>query len=292
MTDASTVATPAPTLAPDVSLPVHDPANPTPHQSFLEQLPEAYRADPMFKNFNGLEDLARSYKSAGTMVGLDKSQVLRLPAEDTPEAMGEVWDKLGRPSTFDAYDVGEVGLEKSELEEYTKIAHEHGVSNKAFKALLGKVMEKGTAGLEQTEAQKAAQIAEWQSAVKTEYGDAYSDKIALAKTAVKNIGGEELIKEIQADPGLFERPAVIKTFIKMGEQLQKIAMQTKEDNGFLPGGVANTALSPAEARAEIATLEASPEYRKAISDPLHPQRQSMIEKMQKMYGYAYPTAAK
>lgn len=297
MTEASTtteppVTQPAASLAPDVTQAAPpSPEQYTPHQRFLEQLPEAFRADPVFKNFGGLEDLARSYKSAASLVGLDKGMVLRLPSEDTPEAMGEVWDKLGRPATFDAYDVGDVGIDKAELEEYTKLAHENGVSNKAFKALLGKVMEKGTAGQEQSEAAKAAQVAEWQSSIKAEYGEAYNDKLALAKAAVKNIGGDELIAEIQADPHLFEKPAIIKAFVKMGEQMQKIAQQTKEDNGFLPGAAgASSAMSPPEAKAAIAELEASAEYKKVMFDPIHPQRQAMLDKMQKMYAYAYPSS--
>lgn len=295
MTEASpaTAAPSTPTLAPETAPPEFDPAAATPHQSFLETLPEAYRADPVFKNFGGLEDLARSYKSAAGMVGLDKGMVLRIPSDDTPEAMGEVWDKLGRPATYDAYNVGDVGIDKAELEEYTKIAHENGVSDKAFKALLGKVMEKGTAGATQSEAAKLAQVTEWQSSIKSEYGDAYNDKIALAKAAVKNIGGDELIKDISADPALFERPAIVKAFVRMGEQMQKIAQQTKEDNGFLPGAASGSgAMSPSEAKASIAELENSPEYKKAIMDPLNPQRQSMIDKMQKFYAYAYPSSAK
>jgi len=270
------------------------PADFTPHQKFLEQLPEEYRADPMFKNFNSAEDVYKAYSSAGKMVGLDKNQILRLPNDDKPESWNEIYNKLGRPESADKYSVDkfvEAGIDKEALAEYTQIAHANGVSDKALGALVAKVLEKSTAGMEMSKAQQDEQVLAWQGELKAELGAAYTDKLSLAKNAVKTLGGEALIKEISAKPELFENPAVIKTFIAMGEQLQKIAIQTKEDNGFLPGQSNTTqAMTPNEAKAAIAELQGSDLYKKAIMDSTHPQRQMLLEKQSKLFAFAYPGA--
>jgi hypothetical protein len=287
------MTTETPSLAPNDAPPsAPTPETMTDHQKFIETLPEELRADPLFKNHTSWDTVAKSYKSAASMVGLDKNQVLRLPNDDTPEAWGEIYNKLGRPETADKYTLEkfvEAGVDKEALSEYAQIAHASGVSDKAFQALVSKVIEKGAAGSELTAQQTEQQVKEWQSSLKTELGAAYDEKLSLAKTAVKTLGGEALIKEISAKPEIFENPAIIKTFVAMGEQLQKIAIQTKEDNGFLPGqSNAQQAMTPNEAKAAIAALDADPVYKKAQFDSTHPQRKSLMEKRAQLFKYAYP----
>ena len=270
----------------------------TPHQKFLETLPEAYRADPMFKNFGSLEDMAKSYVSAAKMVGLDKAQLLRIPSEDTPEAMAEVWNKLGRPETADKYEIKAFEqvkdyIDPDKVTAIKEIAHKHGVPAKALEAL-GEWYANDIAGV--LGASKEAEdnrIAEYQAVAKQEFGAAYEEKIALAQKAVKSFGGDELIKVISENEVAFEHPAVIKAFAAMGEQMAKIATQTKEDNGFLPSnGASSGHMTPSEAKAELAALESSDNFMKIIQDPMHPMRQSIMDKRSKLFAYAYDTGAK
>ena len=270
----------------------------TPHQKFLETLPEAYRADPMFKNFGSLEDMAKSYVSAAKMVGLDKAQLLRIPSEDTPEAMAEVWNKLGRPETADKYEIKAFEqvkdyIDPDKVTAIKEIAHKHGVPAKALEAL-GEWYANDIAGvLGASKEAEDKRIAEYQAVAKQEFGAAYEEKIALAQKAVKSFGGDDLINVISENEVAFEHPAVIKAFAAMGEQMAKIAAQTKEDNGFLPSnGASSGHMTPSEAKAELAALESSDNFMKIIQDPMHPQRQSILDKRSKLFAYAYDTGAK
>lgn len=264
----------------------------TDQQKFIETLPEAYRADPVFKNFGGLEDLARSYKAASSMVGLDKNQVLRIPTEDTPEAWGEIWNKLGRPENEDGYKFDSLkelpGFSEEKYKAFAKVAYENGITDKGFNALQAMYAEDIKSQMGGMKEAEGTQVKDWQEGLKQEYGQAYPEKLKLAQAAVAKFGGEELVGLIKSAPAAFENPAIIKAFVAMGEQMQKIADQTKEDNGFLPAGAANSgARTPNQAKAELAELEASDLYKKVAFDPTHPQRQSIMDKRTKLYEYAY-----
>jgi uncharacterized protein YdbL (DUF1318 family) len=284
----STLATPQPVRSPEAG-------EMTDHQKFLEMLPEAYRADPLFKNFSNLEDMAKSYSSAAKMVGLDKAQLMRIPSEATPEAMGEVWDKLGRPEAPDKYE----GKAFEAIKDYInpdkaasvkELAHKNGISAQAFEALAEWYVKDIQGAVEAGSKTSKETIDGYREAVKKEFGAAYEQKIAMAQRAVKSFGGDELIKVISENEGVFENPAVIKAFTAMGEQMAKIAEQTKEDNGFLPNNSASGHMSPNEAKAAIAELEGDPNFMKIMQDPTHPQRQFMMDKRSKLFAYAYDGA--
>lgn len=269
----------------------------TPHQKFIETLPEAYRADPMFKNFSSIEDMAKSYVSAAKMVGMDKQQLLRLPSEDTPEAMAEVWNKLGRPEAPDKYEVKAFEavkdyIDESKVAQIKEIAHKHGVSGKALEALAEWYASDLTGAVSMSEEAKSKTFDEYQAAVKQEFGSAYEERMAMAQKAVTTFGGEELVKVISENEVVFEHPAVIKAFAKMGEQMAKIAEQTKEDNGFLPNQAASGHMTPNEAKAELAAMEGDPNFMKIMTDVTHPQRQFMLEKRAKLFAYAHDTGGK
>lgn len=297
MTTEQAVATAAaPSLvATEQAITSPTPETMTPHQTFLETLPDAYKVDPAFKNFNSLEDMARSYKSAASMVGLDKNDVLRIPKESTPEAMGEIWNKLGRPEAVDGYEYTAYKdiIPQDEFSEYAKIAHDNGISNQGFKALVDSVLSKANGAQAGQSEASIKQVEEWQSQIKQEYGAAHAEKIGLAQKAVLTLGGKELVNEISKNPAMFENPAVIKAFVNMGEQLQKIAIQTKEDNGFLNGAsTASGAMSPSEAKAAIAELEQSADWKRVAMDASAPGRAAIMEKKSRLYAYAYPEERK
>lgn len=265
-------------------------AEPTPHQKFLDTLPEAYRADPMFRNFNSLDDLAKSYQSAAKLVGLDKEQLLRFPKDDAPEAWGEVWNKLGRPETPEGYSKDaftEDFLPEGRPQELATFLHEIGVTGKQYEAI-GKfyrgVVEKDQAAQEQA---LSASVEKWQSEIKQEFGSAYEERIGLARKAM-TLGGEELEGFIAEAPEIFEHPAFIKFMSRVGGLLS----QTKEDPGFVtPGGRNTGRLTPNEAKAELAAFQADKANVSGMMDPRNPQRQFLIEKRQKLFEMAYPDGA-
>lgn len=247
-------------------------------------LPEEFRADPAFRDFRDLTGLAKSYKHAAGMVGLDKGQVLRLPAkEDAPE-WGEVWNRLGRPENPDGYEVAAPeGLDEDGLKAFRETAHQLGLNKRQAAELMG-FYGKRLEGLRAAaEEQAVQQAAEAQRLLKAEWGSAYEDRLhAVNRLIVASEGGEE-VRQALNEAGLGRNPVVLKW-------LAGLAMQRAEPadlKGGAAGGMSRP-LAPAEARAEIAALEASEEFQRASRDRDMPGRQAILEKRNRLYAMAYP----
>lgn len=253
-------------------------------KSFLDTLPEEYQSNTAFKNFKSVEDLARSYASASKMLGMDKATLLKLPNEDTPEAWGEVYNKIGRPDTPEGYDISDFkdveGIDKDALSEFAKMAHENGITQKGFKSAVGYYLSEQAKLQEAFKEQTDKQIAEWQDAVKKEFGQAYDEKLSLAKKAVENSGIEGLKEAISDNWQVFEHPAIIKMLAAFGQSIS-------EDSGLQTrGSVGSGKLTPAEARMRIAEIQNSPEYLKLMKDNGNPLKEAKLKELSALYEQA------
>jgi hypothetical protein len=251
-----------------------------PRDAFLTALPEEYRADPVFGNFNSVNDLAKSYKSAATLVGMDKNYVLPLPKEDTPEAWAPIWDKLGRPESADKYEISApegVQFDDGMTAKLKEVAHANGISAKAFKAL-AEVYGSEQAGMISTmTAQSEQQVTEWKTQLKSEFGEAYDDKISLAQEAVAKFGGDEAKEFFAKNPQFGNNPLFVKMFANLGSQIQGDTIPSQS--------VGNTSgrLTPAEAQMEIAKMNADPDVFKSMYDNKHPMHKANLERRQKLF---------
>lgn len=249
-------------------------------EQFLSSLPEEYRQDPTFANFKNWNDVAKSYHNAAKMVGMDKSQILALPKDDSPEGWEPLYKAIGRPDAPDGYgyDKYKDVIPPEELGEYAKLAHQSGMGAKQFDAIVGKFVEQTNAFKAQQEAQMQQQVSEWQETVKKEYGAAYDEKINFAQKAVEKFGLSDVIKQ---NPEIFENPAIIKAFVAIGEK-------TSEGMVLSTGEVSHGRLAPAEALMEIAKMQSDSATVKILTDKSHPQHQFMIKKREELFKYAYP----
>src|SRR5262245_22827259 len=113
------------------------PGDSNPNATFIATLPEDLRANPEFKDFKGVGDLAKSYVERGKLVGMEK---LALPKDDAaPADWDPVFKRLGRPEKAEGYKFGEVTLKhiKTEDQSTQKLvndfrtnAHSLGLSQK------------------------------------------------------------------------------------------------------------------------------------------------------------------
>ncbi len=280
MSDVS-VETPAP--APVVDAPAPAPvAAPelSPREKFLGSLPEMYRADPAFGNFNSLEDMAKSYSNAARMVGMDKNQIVALPKEDTPEAMAPIWDKLGRPTEVKGYEIEQFKetLPPEMLGKYAEIAHKNGISKAGFNSIIAEFVNESKTAQTAAQEQETLQVSEWQNEVKKEYGAAYEQKIAFAQKAVENFGLTEWVEKHRID---CEDPVFVKAMVMFGEK-------TSEGLVLGNGDVSHGKLAPNEAKMEIARFNSDPAIIKILMDKTHPQHGFMTKKRADLFKYAYP----
>lgn len=258
-----------PTPAPQVS----------PREQFIQSLPEEYRQDPVFANFDSWDGVAKSYANAAKLVGMDKNQIIALPKENTPEAMAPIWDKLGRPQDAKGYEIEQYkeALPQEVLGKYADLAHKSGISKSAFQALVGEFVNESVAGQKLMEEQQEQQVQQWQAEVKKEFGAAYDDKLNFARKAVESFGLSEVI---QQNSTMFEHPAIIKAFAAIGEK-------TSEGTVLSNGSVSHGKLSPNEAKMELAKFQSDENNIKIMTDKSHPQHEFIMKKRSELFKYAY-----
>lgn len=252
----------------------------SPRETFIQSLPEQFRADPVFANFNSFEDLAKSYHGAAKLVGMDKAHVVALPKEPTPEAMAPIWDKMGRPADPKGYEIERFKdtLPPEVLTKYADIAHKSGISKSAFQGMVSEFVNESVAGQKAAAEQEAQQVAAWQGEVKQEFGMAYDQKLGFARKAAEQFGLTEVIK---SNLTFFEQPAIIKALAAIGEK-------TSEGMVLANGSVSHGKLAPGEANMEIARFNSDPENIKAMTNKSHPNHEYVMKKRAELFKYAFP----
>lgn len=242
-----------------------------------EWLPEEFRSDPTFEPFKDLSGLAKSYKHAASLVGVDKAEVLRLPkAPDAPE-WGEVWNKLGRPEKPDGYELPEGAVPEALAPGLREKAHALGLSKTQTAELAGWYAEQRQAEMQQLAEQAL-------TALKGEWGRAFDDHLHAAKKALREVGGEGVMKVLD-ETGLGNHPEIVRMFAKLGME---------RGEAGLKGGTAGNmsgAMTPAEARAKIAEKQRDAEFMKAYMDQRAPTHGDAVDQMSKLFEAAYPPEA-
>lgn len=259
----------------------------TPRQTWLEGLPEAYKNDKVFANFNGVEDVYKAYSNAARMVGMDKAQVLRLPSElqdENPEAWNEVYDKIGRPKDVDGYELNQFGFEGNDADTVKAFAQKMHAKG-ATKAQVAEALTtyKGilTQAQEQYAEQQETKLAEQHAQIKAQFGEAYDHKIGQIKNLL-NTKYPELNEVAKANPAMFEHPAVFKVLADLSEAMS-------EDKGIQGGATSSNApMTPTEAKMELGKYQFGGEYWNIISNKNHPQHDAIMAKRGAAYQYAFP----
>lgn len=258
----------------------------TPPPAFAETLPADIRNEAAFKDIKSLDDLAKSYLNAQRMIGVPAERLLRLPDSDDPKAWEPLWSRLGRPEAPDKYDLKVpqgVAADDKLLQGFKAWAHEAGLNQRqaatVFERYATSAAELSRAQQESTAQAKAAALQE----LKTEWGAAFDKNINDARRALQHYGDEKLVQDLQAT-GMADNPSLVRTLAKLGAQLR--------EDGLVRGtpDPSDGALSPAEAKQQIAAMQTDPAAVKALLDKSHPRHAEFVQKRAELFAYAHPSA--
>lgn len=220
--------------------------------------------------------IAQQYRSLEKLVGAEKAgRTVELPDWEATDQtqLDAFYDRIGRPKDTKDYDLAlpEKGVHP-EFENWARTNfHKAGLSAKQAN-LMGKAWSEfaGAQNAKETADAKLAFEKE-DGALKTEWGSAYDNKMALASAAAKQFGVPgEAIDALQKAGGY---AVAMKTFAAIATKLGEANFIT----GDKPGG--DGMMTPAEATAEIKTLRANKDWVASFLDKGHPKHKEAVARM-------------
>jgi hypothetical protein len=238
---------------------------------------------------NGFSDPAAVVKAYGAVLPLLGADKIALPKDG-------VWDDVARERLGIPKD-GAYQVKRPELEQgmtwdetfekaFLPVAHKLGFTPQQVQGLIdfyaAAQISQHKVGVEAgatREAELKTKFDGFQKELKTEWGQAYDERVALAGRALKHVGGDALIalmnEELKGGGMIGDNPAVLRAFAKLGEQLGESVLKT--------GAGGSQAMTPAQAETEARRIMATPEY--TSKDPAI--RNAAIEKVNKLFGLQY-----
>jgi hypothetical protein len=231
--------------------------------------------------------LVKSYVGQQALIGKDK---IPLPGEKaTDDDWNIVFDRLGRPKTADEYKLPELkspeGFPVSEelTKSYRTWAHEAGLNPKQTATIYQKFMEAQFGEYSNAMANKEKGAKDAETALRTEWGKAYEQNLALAKKVFNTYGDKEITAMMEE--GLGNDPRILRIFAKIGSKMGEDGIQGK-------GG--SFMMTPTEASSEITKIMGA-----AHSDPKHPyinrdhpEHKLYVQRMADLQALAHPDKLK
>jgi len=255
-------------------------AQETQETSWKDSLPEDLREHSVLAPIQDVDNLAKAYVNASTMIGKDK---IAIPGKhSSPEDWDDVYNRLGRPESGEAYDLtaGE-NTDADMMGWFRNTAHEAGLNNSQAQKLVNAYNDLLVQNIEeQPDLEKIR--ADVQADLQKEYGNAYEDRLTLAKSISSEFGTDDLTEIKLADGTLLgDNPMFIKAMVAAGEYIRD---RISEDR-FEGMDKVDTSLTPDEARAKLTEIEA-PDG--PLWDRRHPAHEEYVRNRNKLYEEIYP----
>tara|TARA_R110000751_G_scaffold264535_3_gene363620 strand:+ start:2357 stop:3169 length:813 start_codon:yes stop_codon:yes gene_type:complete len=229
------------------------------------------------KGWSGPGDVLESYVNLEKAVGADK---VVLPLADTDLADWDGWSKLGTPDEPDGYELNAPeGMEQYDQglsDWFREAAHSAKMPATMAQAMHDKFVERMGGSLQEQSTNQQAQQETWEGELRKEYGTAFDERVAAARSAIREFGSPELQGALESS-GLGSNPEFVKAFAKIGMALGK-GPQFKEAEGSGRFGT-----TPDMAKEQIASIRANP----ALYDEGHAEFRVLNDKLTQLNQLAY-----
>ncbi len=239
-------------------------------------LSEELKASKALQSFKSVEDLAKSYINAQSLVGKRVEDL-------TPEQLASISSKFGKPESPDKYEFNVPKEANGELVDwFKKTAHDAGLSQSAAAKLLESYQAMESAKMKELESVKAVQQHEQLNQLKKEFGPAFQERAELAHRAVREFGGQELIDMIESS-GMGNNPTLVKAFAKIGALLS-------EGNAIPEAAAKGFGMTPDDASRKIEELRKDASFMGIYKDTTHPRHTEYKQRMEDLYKVKFYSA--
>ena len=250
-----------------------DTNTPTETTDWKASLSDEIRADKSLENINDIESLAKSYVHAQKMVGADKIPVPNKFATD--KDWDAVYEKLGRPKTAEEYKFNlpeDQKVDDAALKNFSTQAHKLGLLPGQAEGMVKFYNEMKSTELAAAESTATGQREKAITELKTEWGQAYDQKLQQANNVVASVFPQGFMNtNLEDGTKLGDHPAVIKAFATLAGKMG-------EDNIVQASGP--THMTPKQLDKEIATLQAPGS---AYWDNKHPGHDAAVEEVKELF---------
>jgi len=188
---------------------------------FKSLIPDEYKEDKALANFQDMNQFVKSYLHANKMVGLDKIPKPNKYATD--EDWKEVYKKLGAPEKADQYkykfDEGQE-VDTEALKNFSSQAHKLGLLPTQAQGMVNYYNEMVGKQLADAESISTSQREKAMTELKTEWGQAYDQKLQKANTVVSSVFPKGIMSiNLEDGTKLGDHSEVIKAFAALGEKM-------------------------------------------------------------------------
>ena len=191
----------------------------TTEASWRDALPDDLKNNESLGKFSDISTLAKSYINAEQMIGKDKMVVPG--ANTTEDEWSDIYDKLGRPSAPDAYELTAELAEGEQVDaqlmsSFKETAHKHGLSPAQAQGLLDYYNNISTQSMTDMANNSVLVQEQSQRELREEWGGSYEANLSQASNIGKQFFGEEIYGLQMADGSqLGDNPTLIKGLAKM-----------------------------------------------------------------------------
>jgi hypothetical protein len=250
--------------------------------NWRDTLPENLKALPLFQKYNSPNDALAAFVDVQKLIGPEKIIMPSKDADDK-EWHERVFKRLGLPEKPEGYTLPtdlnipkELPVSEKAVQGFREQAHKLGILPKQFagiyKWFMGEQIAQFNDHINSIKTSKESAT----TALRTEYGAAFDQNVALGEKVLNSFAPPETIDAIKSK-GLNNDPAFIKFLVGVGKVLS-------EDQ--LVGKPRQLTMSPEEARAEINKMEG--DLKGPLHNAQHPEHEAMMSKREQLYRLAYP----
>lgn len=229
-------------------------------------------------------DVITGYKNLEKFHGVPADQLIKLPKDFNDEkAMGEVYNRLGRPDNPDGYEykaADGIKLDEGRMKWTSSLSHKLGLNKAQYKALIDATIE--YEGGIASEAQKEIEriTGEQLEGLKKEWGNAFTEREELGKRAVRAFlpgDADQKSALMESIEGAIGTAAMLKLFANIGEKMGEDKIHSGD--GDRPFGY-----TPQQAKADREQLmsELGDPANKARLDLYNQGKGKDFEKMQQL----------
>ena len=220
------------------------------------------------------------YRNLEKLLGADKAgNAVIIPKGDAdPKEWAAVYDKMGRPTGADGYKVavppgGDAAVQNQVLAKF----HELGLTKAQGESLATWYNGLGSSALTAQEQSKQQAFQADDQAVRTTWGQAYTQNLAQAQQAARGLGLDATMIDKMSE-GLGHKATM--------ELLQKIGSKMGEDSFVATGDQQgfSQAVTPGQAKAEIQSLMSDKDFTKAYLGG----NTEAKAKMARLHAFAFP----